>query len=132
MKSGKVVLILAGRFAGRKAIIVKPSEEGSNDKRFPHALVAGIERYPKKITKKMTQKRINLRSKIKPFLKVINYNHVMPTRYVVDIPFDKANLNKECLKDPKKKKGMKMKVKTSFEERYKSGKSKWFFQKLKF
>ena len=29
----------------RKAIIVKPSEEGSNDKRFPHALVAGIDRY---------------------------------------------------------------------------------------
>ena len=45
MKAGKVVLILAGIYAGRKAIIVKPSEEGSNDKRFPHALVAGIDRY---------------------------------------------------------------------------------------
>merc|ERR1712098_729295 len=36
--------------------------------------------------------------------KVINYNHVMPTRYSVDISFDKANLNKELLKDPMKKK----------------------------
>lgn len=132
MKSGKVVLVLAGRFAGRKAIIVKPSEEGTNDKRFPHALVAGIETYPRKVTKKMTAKRMNLRSQIKPFLKVINYNHVMPTRYVVDIPFDKAALNKECLKDPRKKRIMKNKVKASFEERYKSGKSKWFFQKLRF
>ena len=29
---------------------------------------------------------------------VINYNHVMPTRYSVDISFDKTNLNKELLK----------------------------------
>jgi hypothetical protein len=28
----------------------------------------------------------------------VNYNHVMPTRYSVDISFDKANLNKETLK----------------------------------
>ena len=32
------------------------------------------------------------------FLQVINYNHVMPTRYSVDISFDKTNLNKELLK----------------------------------
>ena len=29
---------------------------------------------------------------------MINYNHVMPTRYSVDISFDKTNLNKELLK----------------------------------
>ena len=32
------------------------------------------------------------------FRQVINYNHVMPTRYSVDISFDKTNLNKELLK----------------------------------
>ena len=32
------------------------------------------------------------------FCQVINYNHVMPTRYSVDISFDKTNLNKELLK----------------------------------
>ena len=31
-------------------------------------------------------------------LQVINYNHVTPTRYSVDISFDKTNLNKELLK----------------------------------
>ena len=31
-------------------------------------------------------------------IQVVNYNHVMPTRYTVDIPFDKSNLNKEVLK----------------------------------
>ena len=29
---------------------------------------------------------------------VVNYNHMMPTRYSVDISFDKANINKELMK----------------------------------
>ena len=29
---------------------------------------------------------------------MVNYNHMMPTRYSVDISFDKANINKELLK----------------------------------
>ena len=132
MKAGKVVLVLAGRYAGRKAVIVKPNDEGTAEKPFGHALIAGIDRYPRKVTKRMSKKKIKLRSKVKPFLKVINYNHMMPTRYTVDIGFDKANLNKEVLKDPMKKKKARFLVRTKFEERYKSGKNKWFFQKLRF
>merc|ERR1712095_138122 len=132
MKPGKVVLVLGGRHAGRKAIIVKNYDEGSPDKPYGHALVAGIDRYPRKVTKRMGKKKIKMRSKIKPFLKVVNYNHLMPTRYSVDLSFDKANLNKEVLKDPMKKKKARNMVRTKFEERYKTGKNKWFFQKLRF
>merc|ERR1739841_232909 len=128
MKAGKVILLLGGRYAGRKAVIVKPSDEGTTDKPFSHALVAGIDRYPRKVSKKKVSKR----SKIQPFLKVVNYNHMMPTRYSVDISFDKTNINKELLKDPMKKKKARNMVRTKFEERYKSGKNRWFFQKLKF
>ena len=70
MKAGKVVLLLGGRYAGRKAVIVKPSDEGTTDKPFSHALVAGIDRYPRKVTKKMSKKKVSKRSKIQPFLKV--------------------------------------------------------------
>ena len=56
MKAGKVILLLGGRYAGRKAVIVKPSDEGTTDKPFSHALVAGIDRYPRKVTKKMSKK----------------------------------------------------------------------------
>jgi len=80
----------------------------------------------------MGKKKIAKRSNIKPFLKVVNYNHLMPTRYVVEMTFDKANLNKETLKDPKKKRSAKSIVKNKFEERYKQGKSRWFFSKLRF
>ena len=71
MKAGKVILLLGGRYAGRKAVIVKPSDEGTTDKPFSHALVAGIDRYPRKVTKKMSKKKVAKRSKIKPFLKVM-------------------------------------------------------------
>lgn len=38
IKSGKVVIMTAGRYAGRKAIVVKTSEEGNSAKKFGHAL----------------------------------------------------------------------------------------------
>ncbi|XP_041366150.1 60S ribosomal protein L27-like [Gigantopelta aegis] len=132
MKSGKVVLVLGGRFAGRKAIIVKNYDEGTQDKSYSHALVAGIERYPRKVTRRMGKKKIKNRSKIKTFLRVYNYNHLMPTRYSVDVNLEKNLVNKDAFRDPALKKKARREVKAKFEERYKSGKNRWFFQKLRF
>ncbi|KAH3721693.1 60S ribosomal protein L27-like [Dreissena polymorpha] len=132
MKSGKVVLVLGGRFAGRKAVIVKNYDEGTSDKPYGHALVAGIERYPRRVTRSMGKKKIKQKSKVKPFIRVYNYNHLMPTRYSIDVVLDKGAVNKEVFKDPARKRKAKREVKAKFEERYKSGKNKWFFQKLRF
>lgn len=63
---------------------MKTSDSGVGKKKFGHAIVAGIDRYPRKITKSMTSKKTIRRARIKPFIKAINYNHVMPTRYEVD------------------------------------------------
>merc|ERR1711998_235806 len=84
IKPGKVVVLLAGRYAGKKAIIVKTFDEGTREREFGHCLVAGIDRYPLAVSKSMSKKKILKRSKVKPFLKYINYNHIMPTRYVVN------------------------------------------------
>ena len=65
-----VVLVLSGRYAGRKAVIIKPNDEGTADKPFGHALIAGIDRYPRLVTKRMGKTKIKQRSKVKPFLKV--------------------------------------------------------------
>ena len=51
---------------------------------FSHALVAGIDRYPRKVTKKMSKKKIQKRSKVKPFLKVC----VTETRLLKVMIFD--------------------------------------------
>ncbi|PWS22463.1 hypothetical protein DKP78_18255, partial [Enterococcus faecium] len=80
MRTGVVVLVLAGRFAGRKAIIVKGYDDGSKEKPYGHALVIGIDRYPRRLVRRMGKRRMESRSKIKPFVKIVNYNHLMPTR----------------------------------------------------
>ncbi len=85
LKSGKVVIVLSGREAGKKALVVKTHDDGSNDRPYGHALVAGVERYPLKITKRMSKKKVARRTRIKPFMRVVNYNHLMPTRYVREI-----------------------------------------------
>lgn len=131
MKSGKVVLVLSGRYAGRKAIVMRTFDDGTSEKQYGHALVAGIDRYPRKVTKRMGKSQLKKRSKIKPFLKVLNYNHLMPTRYSVpDVTNEKLNVRD--LKDPMKRKKYRFQVRVKFEERYKSGKNKWFFSKLRF
>lgn len=43
--------MLAGRYAGRKAIVVKPFDEGSENRKFGHAIVAGIDRYPRRVSR---------------------------------------------------------------------------------
>merc|ERR1712072_1212914 len=83
MKAGRVVILLAGRRAGKKAVIVKQFDDGKKGKTFSHALVAGVERTPLKVAKKMTKRRITRRTQIKPFAKIVNYNHILPTRFLV-------------------------------------------------
>lgn len=80
IKNGRVVIMLNGRYAGRKAIVVKANDEGNDLKKFGHALVAGVDRYPRKVVRAMGKAKMEKRSKIKPFVKVINFNHIMPTR----------------------------------------------------
>jgi large subunit ribosomal protein L27e len=132
LKAGRVVLVLNGRYAGKKAVIVKNQDDGDSRRQYGHALVAGIARYPLKVTRRMGTKRVAKRSRIKPFIKVYNYNHLMPTRYSVDVNVDKTIVNKDVFSEPSKKRKAMREVKTKFEERYKTGKNRWFFQKLRF
>ena len=116
-KVGKVTVVVRGCYAGKKVVIVKPHDEGSKNHNFLHALVAGIERYPLKITRKHDPKKIAKRTRIRLFSKVINYNHLLPTRYTLDI---------ETFKETKKV------IRKTFEERHRPGKNQWLFTKLRF
>ena len=75
---------------------------------------------------------------------------VVSCRYSVDIPLDKAVVNKDSLKDQKSRRRARAEIKKKFEERWvvkckwfsvacmcmscrhKTGKNRWFFQKLRF
>ena len=66
----QVAIVLQGRQAGKKVVIVKQNDEGTKERPYPHAIVAGIERYPRKVTRRMGAKKLAKRSKVKPFIKV--------------------------------------------------------------
>ncbi|KAK9480227.1 ribosomal L27e protein family-domain-containing protein [Lipomyces japonicus] len=132
LKQGKVAIVVNGRYAGKKVVIVKPQDDGTKSHPFGHALVAGVERYPLKVTKGMGAKKVAKRSKIKPFVKVVNYNHLMPTRYTLDLESLKNVITNDTFKEPSQREDAKKVIKKAFEERYQSGRNKWFFTKLRF
>ncbi|OMH84209.1 60S ribosomal protein L27-A [Zancudomyces culisetae] len=132
LKPGKVVIILQGRYAGKKAVIIKNYDEGTADRQYGYCTVAGIERYPLKVTRSMGVKKIARRSRIKPFIKVVNYNHVMPTRYGMELEKIKESLNLNMFKDPTQRAKSRKAIKSILQERYTAGKNKWFFSKLRF
>ncbi|KAK9720539.1 60S ribosomal protein L27B [Basidiobolus ranarum] len=132
IKPGKVAIILQGRYAGKKVVVIKNFDEGTKERPYGHAIVAGVERYPLKVNKSMGKKRISKRSKVKPFVKVVNYNHIMPTRYALELEELKKAVSTETFAEPTQRNAAKKNVKKVFEERYVSGKNKWFFTKLRF
>ncbi|CDO56859.1 hypothetical protein DV451_004473 [Geotrichum candidum] len=132
LKPGKVAIITRGRFAGKKVVIVKPHDDGSKSHPFGHALVAGIERYPLKVTKAHSAKKVAKRTKIKPFVKVVNYNHMMPTRYTFELDAIKTSVSTETFKEPSQREEAKKTIKKAFEEKHQAGKNQWFFTKLNF
>jgi large subunit ribosomal protein L27e len=123
MKPGRVVILLAGRRAGKKAVIVKQFDEGKKGKTFAHALVAGVERAPLKVCKRMSKLKIKRRSTLKPFAKIVNYNHLLPTRFQVTGEFAQSGHelktvvteDKMANKDTRKK--LKNEIKAIFTER---------------
>ncbi|CAM6002274.1 unnamed protein product [Sphagnum balticum] len=118
LKQNKVVVLLQGRYAGRKAVIVKNFDDGTKERPYAHAIVAGIAKYPRKVTKKASQKKIAKRSRLKAFTKVVNYNHIMPPGEKLETTASRVEARKG--------------VKSVFEERFKTGKNRWFFSKLRF
>jgi len=53
-------------------VIIQPLDAGNKTHPFPHALVAGIERYPSQVTRRMSKAKQQKRSKVKPFVKQVN------------------------------------------------------------
>eukprot|EP00931_Biecheleriopsis_adriatica_P032840 TRINITY_DN1910_c0_g1_i6.p2 TRINITY_DN1910_c0_g1~~TRINITY_DN1910_c0_g1_i6.p2 ORF type:complete len:148 (-),score=43.44 TRINITY_DN1910_c0_g1_i6:57-500(-) len=92
IKAGRVVVMLQGRYAGKKAIVVKTFDDGSKSRPFGHCLVAGVDRAPLKVTRRMSKKKITKRTRVKPFVKYANYNHIMPTRYQVPAEIAPASM----------------------------------------
>ena len=123
-------VVLPPPFPFLQVVLIQPVDSGNKAHHFGHAVVAGIERYPSKITRRMSKSRQDKRSKIKPFIKVINYNHLMPTRYTLELEGLKGIVSGDTFKEVSQREDAKKNVKKVLEERYTSGKNRWFFTPL--
>lgn len=114
-----------------QVVIVQPVDAGSKSHPFSYAIVAGIERYPLKVTRGMGKKLVDRRSRIKPFIKVVNYNHLMPTRYTLELEGLKGTVTNDTFKEVSQREDAKKTIKKALEDRYTSGKNRWFFTALR-
>lgn len=78
-----------------------------------------------KVTKSMGKKKVSRRSKVKPFIKVVNYAHLLPTRYVLELESLKGSISNDTFKEPSQREDAKKAIKKAFEERYAKGSNRW-------
>lgn len=145
IKPGRVVIVLSGRYAGKKAVVVKCYDEGTKERKFPHCLVAGVKKAPLFITQKMNEKKQERRTRIGAFVKFVNYQHILPTRYVVSADIDlKGVVTEEKMGSVKLRKDLRKELRNTFTKKYTSQASlkkgekagslhtKFLFSKLRF
>ena len=135
LQQGRVVIILSGRFAGKKAVVTSVNLQNTKDRKYGYVTVVGIERSPLKITKKMSEKVRQMRTSVKSFCKVINVNHVMPTKNTIDlkdlptvkeVKIEKFEAGKPYSNAQKKQ------ISSDLARHYRSGRDNWLFTKLRF
>ena len=117
-KPGKVVIVLKGRYAGLKGIIIKTNYESVKDRKYPHCQVVGLSKGPRKPTKKNIAKlqarikklesqndevdRIKALKSFGVFIKYYNMSHLLATRYSVKEDFGMAKALEKLDKIDKK------------------------------
>ncbi|CAL5995822.1 Ribosomal_protein L27 [Hexamita inflata] len=122
-KSNTVCLILQGRHAGKKCVVVEAHDN--------LVTVVGIASFPRVIRTNMNQKQAERRSKLATFIKVYHAIHLMPTRYSHKQAFSAA-VNSKSLKEANLKKAALATVQTKLQEEYIQGSDSWLFKKLPF
>jgi large subunit ribosomal protein L27e len=66
----------------------------------------------------MSKKRIDRKSRLKPFVKFVNYNHMLPTRFVMKDDLDFKNVvTDEKMAAPDTRKAMKAELKAMLQAR---------------
>lgn len=93
--------------------------------------MCGLSKEPRRVTKKQTKVKQARRSSLKTFTKVVNYQHMMPTRYTLDADL-KNVITSDSLENSTKRTEANKEAKAILEEKFKSGKNRWFFTKLRF
>lgn len=123
-KPNMIVILTKGRFAGRKAIVLK--EIGDN-----MLLLAGINRIPTESADHLPnwQKRRN--EKFVTFIKKLNVKHVLATRYKADLGLSGLDIE-GTLEDVNTRATVNIQANRILKDAFENKKAKWLFSTLKF
>merc|ERR1712170_182869 len=81
--------------------------------------VVGIENTARKITKSMSQTKKEKKVRMKSFIKAVNYTHLLPTRYVVDVSgLGLKGISLQSISGGEGKKGNLKNISKGFSEKY--------------
>merc|ERR1712167_296323 len=127
---------------GKIVVILQTNDDGGKERPYGRCVVAGVAKAPLPITKAMCKptekmkKLVQRRSRVKTFVKIVNYTHVMPTRYSVEntmVKVLKGHLTADTFTDQAAKKKFLKSARGVFENKYKERDgSRWLFEKLRF
>ena len=123
-KQNMIVIITNGRLAGKKAVVLSQLDE-------QHILVAGVNRVPVPSEDYMPAWEKRRNEKFLTFIKKININHVLASRYKADIGLGKLDAE-SVLQDMAAKEKASKEVNSIMNNAREAGKAKWLFTLLKF
>lgn len=136
VSQGRFVILLHGRHAGKKAVVLSAFPEPTEIRKYPHAIVLGVEKAPKPLTKDMTQEQMVKRTQVKCFIKIVNFNHLLLTRHVLKEEdfWTKIKINTliPAMDDAAQKKANLEEVSKILRQKYLNNKMPWLFKPLQF
>jgi hypothetical protein len=68
---------------------------------------------------------------LRAIIKVVNYSHLFPTRYALELEGLKGSVAADTFKEPTQREDAKKTIKKLLEDRYTAGKNRWFFTPLR-
>lgn len=123
-KPSMFVVLTKGKFAGRKAVIIKNIDDNT-------LLIAGINRIPKESPDYLANWEKRKNSKFLSFVKKINIKHVLATRYRADMGLGDLELDGDFT-DVNCKASINNQVNSMLKLAFETKKSKWLFTPLNF
>lgn len=118
-----IVIPTSGKFAGKKAVVIKNIDERT-------CLIAGVQKIPKKSEDYLSKEEKRKNDRFLSFVKKINVRHLMATRYKADIGLGEVDYNN--ISDVNSKKEVRNKVVEVLKKAQENGKAKFLFTELKF
>ena len=104
-------------------------------------MVAGIARNLSQVKRSYNKKKFIKRTSVKPFVKYVNQNHVLPTRFIVN-DFDLKDVKDDNLKTKEARESLRKNLRATFsnslrnlpnpKDNERAGHTKFFFSRLRF